>query len=626
MAEDAAPAAAADAASEGPVREFPAGRVRNRLIRETDEEVYGEQCRGAAAGVGGRWAGRARESRGDLFCTVAGASRTRLRGVLDLTVERGTERSCRAAALALRASWTGLWWPETEQSAVCALAPRGRRVEDPTFHVYNGELCYDDEDEGYCVEFPAPLRTAGAAALHDRPTSSALVIAEIAPGENVHAVGFLGISYYAHRGIVRRAGGRLRVGDTVFPTAPNERDAYPFHDWDDPGDDSYQVVGNGPYEDVRFNSPDAPLIEWEQLRPQQHFEGWLRLERADGTRGWALDRPCAFLPDYENNCVDGARVVQPETAPASNTAHPRLLYTLRADIIIGAAFSADGSRVITSSVERAYATNGVERAWDASSGLPVALAPQTDNRSVTVEDGAANVRTADGRVVVSVHDDASRVNTARLVGNGTRIATLSDNYTASLWDTATGRRLFMFGGRFDRLGGVMYSPDGARIVTWGGADPPSAAEEPTRIWDAANGRLLHALPTFGAVSTFSLDARQFAMKEWDIVTIFDTHTGQATRTLGIESRHEPVHSVVFSPDGTRLLTGDPWNTASLWDIATGEVVLRLRPFDPTIPGVRPGPLGVVTDASFSPNGTRILTVGRGVAQVWDLTNVASVDR
>lgn len=31
------------------------------------------------------------------------------------------------------------------------------------------------------------------------------------------------------------------------------------------------------------------------------------------------------------------------------------------------------------------------------------------------------------------------MNTARLVAGGTHIATLSDNYTASLWDTATGR-------------------------------------------------------------------------------------------------------------------------------------------------------------------------------------------
>lgn len=501
---------------------------------------------------------------------------------------------------------------------------RSDEIDD--VYVHNGSFCYfpvDEDDDGACAEFPFALRAAGpgSVALYDRPTTSARVIAEIAPGESVNAVGITVIRYYAHRGIVRRAGGELKVGDTVYPAAWNELDAYPFHDWNEPiydshPDSSYMVEGSALLEEVHSDSPDAPLIDWRQLRPRERLDRWYRLSRADGTQGWALVGPCAFDRDNLYECADGERIVQADSAPELNASNPQVAFTLRADVAMAVFFSADSSSIITTS------RDGVQRVWNAESGAPMGVAPNVDYPSVTVEDGAANVRTSDGRFLVSVRDDASRVNTARLVADGTRLATLSDNYTASLWDVATGRRLFVFGGRFDRLW-LTYSPDGDHIVTWGGS---SEAEEPTRIWDAATGRLLHALSTLGGVSAFSPDGRRFAIMGWDIVTIYDTHTGQVVREVRHTKRHESFHSVVFSPDGTRLLTSDPWNTATVWDIATGEVVLRLHPFFPGIPGLRYDGPESVAYASYSPDGRRILTVGSGVVHVWTQPNAVSVDR
>src|SRR5262249_45954435 len=68
-----------------------------------------------------------------------------------------------------------------------------------------------------------------------------------------------------------------------------------------------------------------------------------------------------------------------------------------------------------------------------------------------------------------------------------------------------------------------------------------------------------------------------------------------------------VTSVMFSPDGMRILTGSWDQTAKVWDAQTGTLLVDFRAH--TSP---------VTSVSFSPDGTRILTGGADqMAKVWD---------
>jgi hypothetical protein len=67
-----------------------------------------------------------------------------------------------------------------------------------------------------------------------------------------------------------------------------------------------------------------------------------------------------------------------------------------------------------------------------------------------------------------------------------------------------------------------------------------------------------------------------------------------------------VHSVAFSPDGTRIVTGGSDKTAQVWDARTGSPQLKLL-------GHTDGVIGV----AFSPDGTRIVTGDRNTTKVWD---------
>jgi hypothetical protein len=81
----------------------------------------------------------------------------------------------------------------------------------------------------------------------------------------------------------------------------------------------------------------------------------------------------------------------------------------------------------------------------------------------------------------------------------------------------------------------------------------------------------------------------------------------AQERLTLKGHAGAVNSVAWSPDGTRLATASNDGTARVWDAAGGRELLTLK-----------GHPGAVVSTSWSPDGTRLATGSAdGTAKVWD---------
>jgi WD40 repeat protein/tRNA A-37 threonylcarbamoyl transferase component Bud32 len=246
------------------------------------------------------------------------------------------------------------------------------------------------------------------------------------------------------------------------------------------------------------------------------------------------------------------------------------------------AFSRDGSRFLTVA-EPWKGTNGEARVWDAASGKPLTpvltlpgklplegrLSPD-GSRVVLASWPAVQTWDAGMGKPLSAPVTLKLASPPSLFGLalspdgrfGLERALAGGGWELRVWDTATGQALTLPGKRGIR-GWGKFSPDGGRILTYGGGPPFAPDRDPqmpsgeAQLWDATTGELL-APPL--------------------------KHYGE-------------VHLAEFSPDGCRVVTASADRTARVWDAASRQ------PLTPPLPHSR-----AVVYAAFSPDGRRVVTV------------------
>jgi WD40 repeat protein len=201
----------------------------------------------------------------------------------------------------------------------------------------------------------------------------------------------------------------------------------------------------------------------------------------------------------------------------------------------------------------------------------------------------------------------AHVVTAMFSPDGRFVVTASDDRTARLWETATGREIRRFEGHTGFVRVATFSPDGRLVVT-------GSADSTARIWDVATGRELRRFTEHTNQvrwAAFSPDGRFLVTASNDSTARIAGTAGAARALVGHRNQ---VWSAAFSPDGLLVVTASNDSTARIWDAMSGAL---LRTLDRHT--------GFVWSARFSPDGRFVVTASTdGTARISDAMTGAPV--
>ncbi len=250
------------------------------------------------------------------------------------------------------------------------------------------------------------------------------------------------------------------------------------------------------------------------------------------------------------------------------------------------ALSADGTTVVTVTDGQRTSTQ-----WDVKTGKPLrtfGMIASTDRDLTLSDDGkylaigtgnsASIWDTATARRVQHLLGHEQEVYRVALSANGKLAVTGSADQTAILWDVGTGKKLKSFVAHDDSVNSVGISNDGKLVMT------SSSGDGTAILWDAETGKKFRmfqgkikpddASNRFSAAG-LSPDGRFLVTGAYDsTVTFWDANTG---KKLAENSDHhsQKINSIAFSRDGKRVVTSS-WANLNVWETAKGKQLYNVR--------------------------------------------------
>ncbi|MDX8521516.1 nSTAND1 domain-containing NTPase [Mesorhizobium dulcispinae] len=219
------------------------------------------------------------------------------------------------------------------------------------------------------------------------------------------------------------------------------------------------------------------------------------------------------------------------------------------------------------------------------------------------------------------HKSDTQLQGATFSHDGRRIATVSLDGSARIWDGKSGFLLDVLGQESPNLKlkdidrddrdvemNSAFSPNDRLLAT-------ASMNGPIRIWDVGRASLFSTITGHRAL----IEHLEFNPVDSNIL-LTASHDGTARLwdvdgilTTDLMNKYPPTFAV-FSPDNVHLLTGGGDAKGHLWDVAGREIA----EFDTG---------EIVNDATFSPDGSRVATASlSGRVLIWDVAGRREIAR
>ena len=281
------------------------------------------------------------------------------------------------------------------------------------------------------------------------------------------------------------------------------------------------------------------------------------------------------------------------------TGEPLATLTGHVNGITALAFSPDGKTLVSSS------TDGTVRFWQTETRAPV------DN-------------------LITGHTQSMKAVT--FFQEGSTLASVAFNGVITFWDVKTLQKSQMRpAGPRDWFPTLAFSPDATKLVSVGAEATTvfgTTSGYPLSTWrqdhlirltDVSTGRELASLQYSIGIQqlTFSPDGKTVAFSGLGEIRLWNTETSdeQAIRLADLETDVfdiPRVSALGFSPDGTRLVSGNQDGKIQMWDVATGRTLTTFA--EPT---AREN-LGRISAVAFSPEGTLLAAGAHNHVHLWEV--------